>query len=212
MAWRRFYRSPCAKGESSLLSHSEDIDLSEIRCMSGKWRISPKFYIQKIKNFVLHGSWRYVTLSISLYSNDSNPWYPRNHDSAWFSTILTNFNHQESKNLLLFFLYWEITFLRIFNNICKAYTQYFTFDNEICQEPFSTSLLLTTAAIKGSRTRRMRISTVSETLRRGCSVWVIAYNCSLGTGAKSHVHGSSRMYCGPPLAQMYLDTIRQGRT
>ena len=28
---------------------------------------------------------------------------------------------------------------------------------------------------------------------------------SLYTGAKSHVHGSSRMYCGPPLAQMYLD-------
>ena len=126
--------------------------------------LTSKFYIQKIKNFVLHGSWRFVTLFISLYSNDSNPWYPRNHDSAWILTILTNFNHQESKNLLLFFLYWEITFLRIFNNICKANTQYFTFDNEICQEPFSTSLLLTTAAIKGSRTRRMRISTVSETI------------------------------------------------
>ena len=28
-----------------------------------------------------------------------------------------------------------------------------------------------------------------------------------GTGAKSHVHGSSRMYCGPPLAQMYRATF-----
>ena len=31
------------------------------------------------------------------------------------------------------------------------------------------------------------------------------------TGAKSHVHGSSRMYCGPPLAQMYLSMLDKRR-